>query len=293
MGRLTRRAFLRSGCGGYVSLLGGLLVACGQPAASPGSGAARTAASPILPISPTVPVTPQPYITYPPLPPVNATVILPTAVIPPNHQTVTLKPTVPNIVPWTPVPSPRPEDPLCYTSRGTRAANLAAYTRISTLVIVATITTIHPPRWSTPDGQRPANPHDPQSAARIFTPVEAQVEQALKGTGPSTVMIVTPVGTIGADCARVADGTSDFAVPGERVVLFLVSPPPVEPKRLDGAIPWWLYERYTITPTDDATNPYQTLPLTELVSIITAATGTPASSPSPAPSSAPVPTQMP
>lgn len=297
MARLTRRDLLHAACGGYALLASALLAACGNGELRPTKGAGRPvgaaplAASPTTSLSPTVSSS-QPYITYPPLPTIDATVILPTVVLPPNHETVTPKPTIANVPTRIPSPTHRPEDPHCYTVREERIAQPDSYTRISTLVVIATITTIHPSRWSTPDGQRPPNPWDPQSSVGIYTLVEAQVEQTLKGTAPASVSIQIPYGTVGADCALAPDSTANFTNTGERVVLFLMSPPPLEPKQLNGVTLWWLHERYTITSAGQATNKYQTLPLSELAAIVTAAAGTP-SSPSPVPSGTPAPTGTP
>jgi hypothetical protein len=290
MARMTRRALLRTACGSYALMAGGLLAACGNGEMRPTKSAGRPVGAVSQAASPTIPTTP-PFIIYPPLPTIDATVILPTAVQPPNHQTPAPKPTPANVVPWTPVPTPRPEDPRCVTGTSDKFVNPKLDTMWSSKVIIATVSAIFPTRWSTPDGLRPANPHDTQATWLIYTPVEVQVEQAFKGAVAPALLIAAQSGTIGEDCVRNDDGRNDFTRVGERVVLFL-DQPRYAPQHLNGTPLWWLVERYTVTPEGNAINSADTRPLADLVAEITAAASTPAS-PLPATPGTPAPSSGP
>lgn len=79
------------------------------------------------------------------------------------------------------------------------------------------------PRWTTPDGARPANPY--AGLDTIFVPVSLQIEQLLKGPWPSQRCYLAACGgKIGEDEVTVTPGVEYHYAVGERTVLFLAYP---------------------------------------------------------------------
>lgn len=201
----------------------GLLAACGQPNPTPGRAAAAgtpvgTATVGSLPL-PSAPGTPGNLPIPTAMPTALGTVVLPTAPTDPYPRSDIRTPEVlPAPLPYS---TPRPSDPYRIEIASARDGNPRLSTELNTLVVVATVMEIRPAQWSTPDGRRPANPHDRQSPYGIYTPMFVQVEQVAKGAAPlARLAVVIPGGTVGDDYIRYSDGLYDFEV-DQRVVLFL------------------------------------------------------------------------
>ncbi len=165
--------------------------------------------------------------------------------------------------------TPRPADPVRLTIVGDHPPDIATWYGASDAVVVATIRQVFPARWTTPDGARPANPHDPSSAATIVTPVAIEVERSLTGAPPGQrLLLAAQGGAAGGDTIARDDGLTTFRE-GERVVLFLQA----RDRTLAG-LPdrptWEVLERYTVTPEGMATNPYATHSMPQLINQIAA-----------------------
>lgn len=199
-----------------------------------------------------------------PAPTPEATFIIPTQAQSPVQPTKAIGPTAP------PVPTRRAEDPYRITAYPTRAENAQASARFAMTIVIGTVRQVQPSRWTTPDGQRPTNPHAIANSQSIYTPVLLDVAQYLKGVQPQAQLLLFAVGgTLGADYVARNDNLFAFRE-GERVLLFLTLPL-AEPRELDGQPFWSVEDRYTITPNNLATNYYQTLPLQQLLDQITTA----------------------
>lgn len=165
--------------------------------------------------------------------------------------------------------TPRPADPVRLTIAGDHPPDIATWYDASDAVVVATVRQVLPARWTTPDGARPANPHDPSSAATIVTPVVIEVERSLTGKSPGQrLLLAAQGGSVGEDTIARDDGLTTFRE-GERVVLFLQARDRTLPGLPDRPI-WEVLERYTVTPEGMATNPYATLSMPQLINQIAA-----------------------
>lgn len=287
---MIRRQFLGGVLLGGPLCAGGLLAACGQPEPTPGSvGGAGGAVAPTALLVPTprpgTPGTPGDLPTPTAMPTALGTVVLPTAPTEPYPRSGIRTPET--ILTPLPYSTPRPEDPLRLVVAPARVANPSQATARSAVIIIGTVVEIRQARWSTPDGRRPPNPRDPQSPS-IFTPVFLQVAQVLKGVNvPPLLAIAIPEGSVGDDSVRYSDGIYSFQI-GQQVALFL-TPRQNMPQQIDTQPAWSIVERYTVTAEQQATNSYQTLPLPQLLSIISSVVNS-QPTPSAVPQSSPVAT---
>ena len=165
--------------------------------------------------------------------------------------------------------TPRPADPVRLTVVGDHPPDIATWYDASDAVVVATVRQVFPARWTTPDGARPANPHDPSSAATIVTPVAIEVERSLTRAPPGQrLLLAAQGGAVGEDTIARDDGLATFRE-GERVVLFLQARDRTLAGLPDRPV-WEVLERYTVTPEGMATNPYATLSMPQLINQIAA-----------------------
>jgi hypothetical protein len=179
---LTRRRFLNATVIGPLGIaVVTLAAACGQPDPTPFMpGAARVATpggTPSVGIpsgSPTATFawpSPYPGQTPAPTPPAYVTMLPLIPTQPP--VTITPEPTVPVVyapLPTsTPLPTPNPGDPYTLYWTVTRYPSVPFSTQSASTVVLATVRQVFPARWTTPDGSRPANPHEAQHT--IFRPV--------------------------------------------------------------------------------------------------------------------------
>jgi|GEM_PF-4977532 len=169
----------------------------------------------------------------------------------------------------TPVPTLKPGDPWARRAYGTRMTDINYLTDRATTIVRGTVTGIGEAKWTTPDGERPVNPHSDNNTYGIFTPVSVRVQTYIKGTQPgSELLLMAAGGTIGQDSAVWAsDNLFNFQV-GEEVIVFLRGP-----EVLHGSEIWTIIEHYTITSDDSATNLHLTIPVSQLLDEIKAAQG--------------------
>lgn len=172
-----------------------------------------------------------------------------------------------------PLPSssynPKPEDPLHVSACAQRETHIEVVMDYSPIIVRGTITQVPPPRWSTPDGRRPANPHARDSVGIIYRPVVLEVEEYLKGEQPQrTLVLLAAGGAIGQDSLSYCGDPIFTFQEGEHVVLFLYPPEetfgvishdtPGGPPLLDIA------EHYTVTSDKQAFNIRRQIPLQQL-----------------------------
>lgn len=265
MADVTRRQLMQGllalgSCAGL-----GLLAACGRPEPTSGLGGQSVPVTPVGTTLPGTPGTPGYLPTPTAMPTALGTVVLPTAPTGPYPGSDIRTP----IILSSPLPyiTPRPSDPLRVTIAAARDGNPRLATTLSTLVITGTVVEAQSARWSTPDGRRPADPRDQQSPYGIITPMFLRVDRLVLGVAvPVRLAAVIPEGAVGEDYVRYSDGIYSFSA-GQQVVLFL-KPSKLPPLILDGLPTWDIIDRYTVTPTQQATNSYQTLPLQDLRDII-------------------------
>lgn len=170
------------------------------------------------------------------------------------------------------VRTPRPSDPYYRGVAVDGWPSLPYSLREASLIVLARVRRIFPARWTTPDGNRPANPHDGQRT--IFTPVLVEVERYLKGHGGAQLYLWVNGGKIGQDEVFYS-GTFYPPPEGEQVVLFLreLSQASV---RVDGAALYYAIDDYRVTAEGRAVNRSQEIPLQQLLDqIATAAVATP------------------
>lgn len=263
--RFSRRALLIATLLG----IGPVVAACGQPqgtvtpagAAAPAGYAGQPSYATAQPPS----LTRTPFPTYPA--PIHTTPV------PPNPNPPQKLTPAPGQIP-TPRPTSRPSDPYTVITAGTGIPDVQLMTKEATVVVLGTVRQVLPARWTTPDGRRPANPHDPANRESIATPVLVEVEQYLKGQQPQRQLIVfAPGGTIGQDRVAVnLNGRDQFAFrEGERVVVFLDERLRGSARTSNGS-PLWnpLSGYYTVNEDGQATNGFRTVPLQQLLDEIAA-----------------------
>lgn len=266
---ITRRQLFRS-----ITIAGGmgvlsLVSACGQsdPPSAAHAGARQTPTLARSPLSGSATPDTSPILTT------RVTALIPTAIVPPN-EAPQLKPTLPLLI-VTPQPSPSTPPPAAPYQRIMRpllpAPDTARTVAEVVLILIGQVLEVLPPRWTTPDGQRPANPHSTAGTDSIFTPVRIAAKSLLKGA-PATqeVLVRLPGGEIAADYVLVENALYARFQTGERTVLFL-NPASGQPHDLQGWSLWEIWERYTIE-GEQAKHPARVVPLQQLIAEITTAT---------------------
>lgn len=133
-----------------------------------------------------------------------------------------------------------PDDPYGVGSSCSIPISMTERLRQADIVALGTIVGVAPPRWTTPDGARPANPH--VGTGTIYTPVVIQVERYLKGEQLTQQLGLLELGgRIGEDFA-----TSCFIFnKGDRVVLFL-RPPYFKSVTYNDLPMWAVSERFWV-----------------------------------------------
>ena len=181
---------------------------------------------------------------------------------------------VPTTRPYTPLPTPRPEDPYGLDICADRIPGTIKYSyEFASVVVIGTVRQVDASRWTTPDGKRPANPWAADNRDFIFTPVLIQVESYLKGEQSHSELLLLAIGgTVGQDTVGLCGDKSNTFHTGERVVLFLNPARPTDQINAIGGRPLWrASERYTLTPDRNVTNGYSKLSLQQLLDEIKAA----------------------
>lgn len=80
---------------------------------------------------------------------------------------------------------------VVYTDAGFRVTDSKSSALRSEVVVIAKVSKIHPSRWNSVDGKRPANPFDFAHPSYIYTLVDIEVQEALKGTSkPGEVLTI-------------------------------------------------------------------------------------------------------
>ncbi|MFN8516378.1 MAG: hypothetical protein U0841_28110 [Chloroflexia bacterium] len=221
----TRRQMLTRVAPGLVLAL--LLPACGRPDAPTSSPALRPQAA--SPGTPATPVTATPASGTPVGSPVAATPVVPTP---------TLWTAQPSLLGRGPCPgfgsssSAEPSAPYNRSTAFDQDASPFAekVRRFAQLILIGTVRDILPARWTTPDGQRPVNPHSGQ-VATIYTPIRVQIEQLAKGTYALPDLYFAEFGgRVGQDCESYSGSRAEFRF-GQRYLYlvnsYAITQPPV------------------------------------------------------------------
>ena len=179
--------------------------------------------------------------------------------------------------PQSPPATLRPEDPMIGAACGLRETDINTVVADSTTIVRGTITQVPPARWSTPDGRRPANPHDPQSTGNIiYRPVVMRVDEYLKGEQPRRALVLLARGgTVGQDSFNYCGDPLYTFQKGEQVILFLRPPEEglgtIPPETTGGPPLLAIVEHYTINSDGQAVNINRQVPLQQLLDEIQAA----------------------
>lgn len=167
-----------------------------------------------------------------------------------------------------PEPLPRqrdPNEPYLVRVAGSRITAVETMTHEAPVIAIGTVLEVQSPRWTTPDGKRPANPWEQKFG--IFTPIIIQVDEYLKGgeVRQTTLTLRGAGGQIDADGIfydnEGQDGiaATSFAT-GQRVLLFLTHETAVTGLgNMRGVM-----ERYTLTSNGRAANKVRSVPLSQL-----------------------------
>lgn len=143
-----------------------------------------------------------------------------------------------------PQPTPLPEEPFNATVAASLVTDIQFLTEHASMIGIGTVKEILGPRWSTPDGGRPANPHTFEYT--IYKPVTIEVEQVVKGDHAAhQIRVMALGGQIGRDSVSYDPDLYMFSA-GERVLLFLQSTP--QAPTFEGATVIPIADHYTLTP---------------------------------------------
>jgi hypothetical protein len=168
------------------------------------------------------------------------------------------------------------EEPLLVTVCGLRETNIKFLVDNSITIVRGIVKHVPPARWSTPNGQRPANPHAPDRIGIIYRPVILQVEEYLKGDMQQrTEVLLARGGTVGQDSVDYCGDPLYTFQEGEHVVLFLDLPEeglgPIPPETPGGPPLLTIREHYTLTADGQARNIDRQVPFQQLRDEIQAA----------------------
>ncbi len=183
------------------------------------------------------PGTPSPFpnVALPPMTPVPTNTALPPGVVPqkpiPDQAT--------NSIPsW----NPKPSDPYHVIIDAYPGPSPRIATQLSAAVISGTVKRIGAPRWTTPDGKRPENPHAANNTYTIYRPVSIAVDKYLKGEQTSAeILIQATGGTVGQDTVKWSGDLYTFRE-DEQVIIFLDR----VTQTVDGSPLWQVSDHYTI-----------------------------------------------
>jgi hypothetical protein len=169
-------------------------------------------------------------------------------------------------------PTKRPEDPHRVTSMSSPNRDVSWLVPNSAIVALGQVQVVHPAQWSTPNGQRPANPHVDTPEAFIYRPVQFAVEQRLAGQDAGNVLhLYAAGGQVGQDWERVEPGDIYQFSPGERAIVFLIPPWAQIARTWNGYTLWVPREHYTVTAGGRARTIERNIPLQQLLDEIAAA----------------------
>jgi hypothetical protein len=174
------------------------------------------------------------------------------------------------IVPVT-IPTPVPSDPYEVTVNRERGIFYPKeITKMSEVIVVATVRKVMPARWTSADGRRPINPHAPDNAHSIYRPVLIDIELPIKGVlNKQSLILLAWGGVVGNDSAKVAADNLYTFNQGDRVVVFLNKNK--QGNNLNNEPLWDVIEHYNIDGQDNANNEYQNIPLKQLLDDIRSA----------------------
>ncbi len=168
-----------------------------------------------------------------------------------------------NLAKITPEPTKRPEDAWLHAAiLEVIPFDSKQQGLWSELVVVAQVIDVQA-RWSTSDGQRPANPHTYEDPHYIYTETTAKIEQVLIGDASrgDQLTLIQNGGRIGEDELVVNDGYEPFRT-GQTVILFLNFGLNPEIQKVHYRVD----ERYIVDPsTQIAANPFFQKPLATII----------------------------
>lgn len=131
----------------------------------------------------------------------------------------------------------------------------------SEAVVIAKVSKIHPSLWNSVDGKRPANPFDFKHPSYIYTVVDMEVQEVLKGAVKSgeVLTIFMNGGQVGSDMLTVDSYLYKFS---EGDLLFLYT----DPVTVDVSGSYWrINEQYIIDSSNKlAVNPNETRAVEDL-----------------------------
>lgn len=179
-------------------------------------------------------------------------------------------PTPDPYTPRTPTPTHLPTDPLRSILFAERVSDIRDSTKAAGVIVTCTVRKVGPSRWSTPDGNRPANPWAEGNQDFIFTPITVTVDSYIKGLLPQTELRLHGYGgTVGQDSMGWGDDLYNF-IEGDRVLLFIFRGQGVNPSTVSNLNLWDVYDRFSITADGQAVNMYHEMPLQQLLDQISA-----------------------
>lgn len=285
----TRRVLRNFTLFGTILVLSPLVQACGSPQPTPeaemtpGSAGARVVVTVSARISSSAQTTVAPEalaatMAAVPTKPGGVPTPVPTPSAPifttpaPHNPNPWVRPTpAPEHIP-PPPPTPLPDSPRHVIVNSDGIPSVTNGAKQASIIAIGTVRQVLPARWSTPDGQRPANPWDAANRDTIFTPVMLEVEQYIKGVQPQRVMFIyAPGGTVGQDKVEYVGRHNYTFHEGDRVVIF-ADENTRNGVRQDGNPLWRLVtHHYTATAGGLWTDGFRTVPLEQLLNEIASA----------------------
>lgn len=162
------------------------------------------------------------------------------------------------------LPTPLASDPYVMVYAADLPFDISLLTKYSDAIVIGTVQDVLPAQWGTPDGARPENPHD--GYYHIYRPVLINIERVIKGKQQKQLYVQAFGGTIGQDSTSEDSNTPLFTfTKGERGLLFLSRPGDTYPPVINGLVPSYINDHYTLTETGQANSFHRHTTLNDLL----------------------------
>lgn len=173
----------------------------------------------------------------------------------------------------TPQPTLGPDQPWGGGIYAYRHPNTKVSTAESEIIITGVVKLVGPSRWTTVDAKRPVNPHAASNKDTIFRPVLVGVDTYVKGSiKQPELQIMAFGGSVGQDTVEWSGDDLYTFKEGQRVILFLNRGGDMSRIQANTRLPLWqVVEHYTVQTDGNASNSYETLPVTRLLKDIKSA----------------------
>ncbi len=170
-----------------------------------------------------------------------------------------------------PLPTSNADAPFNQIVSVYRTSEITPSTTKAAVILLGRVQEIGSARWTTVDGQRPADPRSADSPYTIFRPVRVQVDTVLKGTYADQAIQLYAIGGVVEADSVLWPGDDLYTFNAGELILIFVNQYPTTPI-LNGSLLWELVDKFTIL-DNQAVNTYNHRPLHDVVRTITTLVG--------------------